>query len=103
MDRLFGGGEGVPKTNSNYNRSTFLVLGDSKVGKSSLIDAYCNAEYERPKAPKIKETTGVNTYVKKIISSNGRSELIAEFIDFTGDTEFIKELPIFLKILLRDI
>ena len=98
MDKLFGGGgEETTTNNKSRQNSRFQVLGDSKVGKSSLLSAYCNIEYERPKAPKVKETVGINTHIKKITSVNGISELITEFIDFSGDSEYINELPIFLR------
>jgi GTPase SAR1 family protein len=102
MEKFFGRDSEDTRSKTREKHAKFLVLGDTRVGKTTLFDKYANIKLSRTKDPKIKQTIGATSHIKKITSTNPASTLITEFIDFGGDSEYIKELPVFLRILLSD-
>ena len=80
------------------NRMNFLMLGDTKTGKTSLMNSYTGIEIGIDALGKPPKTIGVNTFVKKI--AVGKSTILAHIYDFSGDKDHLKHLSVFLRMLI---
>lgn len=81
------------------NEMNFIVLGDSHVGKTTLLQQYCNCKIANDALGNPPKTIGMNIHVKKIL--HDQSLLITKFYDFSGDPEYTQDLDIFLKLILN--
>lgn len=80
------------------NKMNIIVLGDSHVGKTTLLQNYTNLKLNNDTLGNPQKTIGLNIHVKKILHE--QSLVITNFYDFSGDPEYKQDLDIFLKLLL---
>lgn len=107
MEYITGGLKGMTQFWSSKDESSsiltrkqeclnILVLGDSQVGKSTLLETYCG--YRAPEEPAV-QTVGVDVHVK--ISSKNGTVIPCNYYDVSGDLETQPFVEFFVKNLFR--
>ena len=79
----------------------FIVLGESRVGKTELIQSYITREWLKKDLIKIEPTEGIDIFVEEK-NIDGDNTMI-EFIDLEGDFEEREKLDIFLNIYFKEL
>lgn len=73
-----------------------IVLGDTLVGKSSLLEYYCSPTNDQDE--NIQRTIGLDIHVKRLVRSN--RTYTVNFFDFGGDLEHQIGQTAFIKAIL---
>lgn len=82
------------------NKLKFLVIGESQVGKSFLINKYISRNWEIKNVVKIQKTNGIDINVELI--NNENENFIIEFVEFEGDFDKIEYFNIFTNIYFKE-
>jgi len=80
------------------NSMNFIILGDSNVGKTQLMNKYCSCAIGIDAIGNPSRTIGMNLHIKKM--NYNQAILLSHFYDLSGDTTSREDLDIFLRLLL---
>lgn len=86
--------------NEDQRKLKFIVLGDSSVGKTELLNSYIMRDWLKKDLINIKPTRGIDIFIEeKIIDGD---HIMIEFIELEGDYDEREKMNIFLNIYFKE-